>query len=291
MSSDSWTLHRQPGLLAVRTRGPLDGVPLVALHGFLADGRLWQEVADALDRPVRWIAVDLPGHGASLVDLQVDGQAGAWAGFTALLQASIDPYVHQQPLLLGYSLGGRCAAWLALRARLPLAGLALLSAHPGLPDERQRAQRRQEDEARAKRLLDQGLQPFVAAWEALPLFAPLARLDLEPAGRARRQRLARVRNDQDPAGLALSLRAFGTGTQTDLTLQPPRDLPAVLLAGGEDPAYVAHLAAWQRLLPQAQGTVLPGVGHALPTEAPDAVARVLAAWIDRSERAPAPATC
>ena len=82
----------------------------------------------------------------------------------------------------------------------------------------------------------------------------------------------------DPRGLAAVLRAIGTGAMEplwdrlgDLTM------PATVLAGERDPKFVALGERLAAALPEGRLVVVPGAGHGLPREAPEAVVTALGA--------------
>ena len=52
----------------VRVHAPLDEPTVLLLHGFLGCAADWEHVAAALSLTCRCISIDLPGHGASVVN-------------------------------------------------------------------------------------------------------------------------------------------------------------------------------------------------------------------------------
>lgn len=114
--------------IAVGRAGAETGTPVVLIHGYASDMNSWAFNIPALaaDHPV--IAIDLPGHGAS--DKQVgDGSLSSLADAVigALRALGVD-----RAHLVGHSLGGAVAAWLA--AEHPGLALSLtLIAPAGLP--------------------------------------------------------------------------------------------------------------------------------------------------------------
>ena len=104
---------------------------------------------------------------------------------------------------------------------------------------------------------------------AQPLFAGT------PPAVVRAWRADLTRND--PQGLAAALRGLGAGAMAPLWDRLPElDVPATVVAGERDPAYVARAERLAGALPRAELVVVPGAGHGLAREAPDAVARLLA---------------
>src|SRR5262249_47420901 len=124
------------------------------------------------------------------------------------LLALLDRLSVQQTAVLGYSMGGRVALHLALYAPERLWALALESTSPGIMDTAERESRRHSDAALAEAIERDGLVAFVDRWQALPLFATQARLPVAVREALRCQRL-----ENNPQGLANSLRGLGAGMQ------------------------------------------------------------------------------
>jgi pimeloyl-ACP methyl ester carboxylesterase len=84
----------------------------------------------------------------------------------------------------------------------------------------------------------------------------------------------RLRNH--PLGLARALRGLGTGA-----LSPLWDrlgavgMPVALVVGERDEKFGAIAAQMASALPDAEVIVVPGAGHAVHLEAPEAVAEVI----------------
>ena len=233
----------------------------VLLHGFTGSGSSWEGVVDALASAGHApVLVDLPGHGGAaspppdadptLADALATVEcAGAWPAD-----------------LVGYSMGGRLALHFALARPGAVRRLVLESASPGLEDARERAARSAADAGLAALIEGEGMERFVALWEALPLFASQSRLDPERLARQRARRLS-----HHPRALAGALRGLGTGALPSLWDRLPQmRIPTLLLAGGEDRKFVEIAKAMSALLPDARLEVVPGCGHAVHLERPDA---------------------
>jgi 2-succinyl-6-hydroxy-2,4-cyclohexadiene-1-carboxylate synthase len=227
--------------------------PVVALHGFAGTGATWDGVA-GVD-----LAPDLPGHGAA-----AEVRPVSFAGCVeSVLAAAPERFV-----LAGYSMGGRVALHVALAAPERVSRLVLVATTAGIEGAAERAERRHADEALAAEVEDAPIAVFADRWMALPLFAG----DPPAVREVWRRELLR----QDPRGLAAALRGIGTGAMDPLWHRLGElTTPATVLAGERDAKFVAlgeRLAA-------GLGTslvVVPGAGHGLPREAPDAVAAAIA---------------
>jgi 2-succinyl-6-hydroxy-2,4-cyclohexadiene-1-carboxylate synthase len=200
--------------------------------------------------------------------------AATAAGLAALFDRVLGEPAH----LLGYSMGGRLALYVALHYPDRVRSLLLESASPGLADAEARAARRQRDEALAARIERAGVPAFVDFWGSIPLFASQAKLPADARARLREQRL---RNRA--AGLANSLRGMGTGAQPSLW---PRlgevTAPTLLLVGEEDAKFRGIALEMARLLPRSQTMVFPGAGHTVHLERPRAFVRHILPWLTAS---------
>jgi pimeloyl-ACP methyl ester carboxylesterase len=128
------------------------------LHGFMQDGRAWDELVGLL--PAEWTVIR--------PDL---------AGQTSIAAAA--DAVPQRSHLVGYSMGGRVALWLAAQHPDRVLSITTISAHAGL-EPAERAARAAADQALAERIESEGMDWFAGYWAAQPMFARLAgRADLD----------------------------------------------------------------------------------------------------------------
>src|SRR5690606_15032070 len=136
------------------------------------------------------------------------------AGFDAQvdqLAALIEAELSEPALVVGYSMGGRLALGLACRHPRLCARVIAVGASAGLETPEARAARRQQDARWARMLREEGLAPFLAAWQAQPLFATQAR-----APEAARAAQAALRASHAPEGLARCLERLGLGAMPPL---------------------------------------------------------------------------
>jgi 2-succinyl-6-hydroxy-2,4-cyclohexadiene-1-carboxylate synthase len=235
---------------------------VVLLHGFAGTGRAWDPVVQRLDRE-RYtpLVPDLRGHGAARAARPVSFEACV----ADVLAAAPERFV-----LCGYSMGGRIAQHVALAAPERVERLVLVATTAGIADEAERAARRADDERLAGFADEATIDEFADRWTAQPLFAGT------PPDAARLWREDLLRND--PRALAAVLRGLGTGA-----MEPFWDrlrtlaVPATVLAGEDDPKFVALAERLVAALPDAELVIVPGAGHGLPREAPEAIAAAIAA--------------
>src|SRR5829696_6331306 len=165
------------------------------LHGFMGSSADWAVEISALDKRFYCVAPDLPGHGTSLgLPPEAYTVEGAARGVLDLL----DRLGAGRPTIVGYSMGGRLALYLALRHPERCSGLFLESASPGIEDAAEREARRRSDEEKAVRL-GEDFRTFLADWYRQPLFASLARHE----GLVQAMIEARARNDPDELARSL----------------------------------------------------------------------------------------
>ena len=226
---------------------------------------------EALDERYRAIAPDIRGHGVASGCEPVT--LGAVIGDVA---SAVDgPFT-----LVGYSMGGRIALHVALALGASrIERVVLIGASPGLAEDGLRGERVASDEALAGELeglaAERGpsaaMNEFARRWAtATPVLAG------QPAEVRERAHADRLRNT--PAGLARALRGLGTGA-----LPPLWDrlgeltMPVTLIVGERDAKFRAIAEEMGRLIPHAALVVVPGAGHAVHLESPDAVAGVVGA--------------
>ncbi len=248
------------------------GLPLLLLHGFTGSGETWSPFAGAW-AAYRRIAVDHLGHGRSSVP--ADPARYALDRAADDLAALLDHRNVPAAAVLGYSMGGRLALRFALAYPARVAALILVSASPGLAGETARRARIAADAALAGRIEREGVPAFIDYWERLPLFATQTAL---PPSVRDRQRAQRLRHSA--VGLANSLRGAGAGQDPPaLEALSALRMPVLLIVGEEDPRYCALAAAMQARLPRSALVRVPGAGHAVHLEAPNAFAEAVARFL------------
>lgn len=247
--------------------------PLVLFHGFSGAGRAWDPVlhplmAAGLKRQVDGWSPDLPGHGSS-----AGVRPGSFEATVRRLADTLARRFTRPVVLVGYSMGGRLALGLALSQPRLIRHLVLIGVQPGLSSVIERRRRADADAGLADCLLRDGLDAFVAQWQDLPLFRSQKNL---PSAKLVQQR--KIRMAQDPEGLAWALRVLSPGLMPDYrpALLAWNRANVTLITGGLDEKFTDIARTLGEASPSIRSVVIPGAGHNLVLERPDAVAEALA---------------
>jgi 2-succinyl-6-hydroxy-2,4-cyclohexadiene-1-carboxylate synthase len=248
-------------------------VPLLLLHGFTGSSVNWAEHVSVFSNQFSVITVDILGHGRSASP--PDPNRYAMPQVAADLIALLDAWRIEQTALLGYSMGGRLALYLAYHYPERFSQLILESSSPGLAGEEEQAKRRQSDEALADWIEANGIEAFVDRWEALPLWASQQQLSAEIRQRLRQQRL-----QNNPVGLANSLRGMGTGAQPSLWAHlPTLSLPTLLIVGELDTKFVAINQQMSDRLANGRLHIIPQAGHTTHLERPELFCTIVTTFL------------
>jgi 2-succinyl-6-hydroxy-2,4-cyclohexadiene-1-carboxylate synthase len=235
---------------------------LLLLHGFRGSSDDWDAefVDEIVDSGFQLMVVDLPGHGQTVVDNEEDYSFEYCA--LALVRL-LDDLQLDKVHLLGYSMGGRLALYLAVRYPKRFERIVLESASPGLETETERQARIVSDHALAERIRSQPSEQFLREWFSQPLFASMA---TQPA---RLERLIARRMDNDPPSLTMSLEGMGTGAQPSLWNELDNVKNRLLLIVGEKDSKFCNVG--REITSRCPGVsleIVPESGHNVHFERP-----------------------
>jgi 2-succinyl-6-hydroxy-2,4-cyclohexadiene-1-carboxylate synthase len=255
----------EKGQLCYRLDGHYRCPKLLLLHGFLGSTQDFKSLINQLSTEFCCLSVDLPGHGETKIfDSSGYGMAAIAQGLIQLIQ-ELD---FAPCYLMGYSMGGRLALYLACHFPQYFSGVLLESASPGLETQMERTERQKKDEALALSLETDPWPDFVRRWYNQPLFSTLKN---HPGFEA----LIQSRYQNCPAELARSLRGMGTGVQPSLWEGLCHvKLPLTLVVGTLDSKFMTIHQAMANRCPSAQLVTVPA-GHVVHFEAPALFTEVL----------------
>lgn len=236
---------------------------LILLHGLLGSSSNWHSIARRLEDDFHIIVPDLRNHGRSPHDPDV-----SYAAVAADLVELLDQQDLETVLLVGHSMGGKVAMWLALEQAVRVAGLAVVDIAPvsypnrfatiysalesvdfGHLDSRADA-----DIQLARRLPDKGLRQYL-----------LQNLKQVAGGWRWRINLEGLQQGMD------QITAFPTDLEG-------RQYPGkALFIHGSDSDYVtaAHGEPIRRYFPFSRLRIIPAAGHWVYAEQPEAFISVL----------------
>lgn len=239
-----------------------EGTPVVLLHAFPLDSRMWLPQIEALNG-YQVIVPDLRGFGAAREQAVEITHVDLLADDVALL---LNERSLGQVVLCGLSMGGYVALAFARRHAERLGGLVLCGTRAGTDSDEEVANRL----AMAERVLEEGVG-FVPE-------AMLPRL-LGQTSRAKRaelvEKVTEIILDQDPRGIAGAQR--GMAARPDSTPVLARvSVPALVIVGSEDeitgPEEGRRLATGLR---DARLVQVEGAGHLVNLEQPEPVTEAL----------------
>lgn len=263
--------------LAFAHHGPSGDVPLVLLHGFPLDSRMWHEVVGQLsDIPV--ITIDGPGFGSSPDGSTVAAGLG-WG------EPSLDMYADalaqsllaggiSRAVVAGLSMGGYVALALADRHRDLLAGIGLLDTKAAADP----APARQQRLAAAAQAEQHGAQAVAGMRNTL----------ISPSTASQQPDVVAQLDHwlaQAPAaGIAWAQRAMAARPDRHAVLAQ-LTIPGLVLRGAEDdlspPQENSDMA--RSLGSGARRVTVPAAGHMTAIEQPGAVASALADLHQRAQ--------
>ncbi len=233
------------------------GEPLVILHGFLGCSDNWHTLAGRLGGRFRVLVPDLRNHGRSphASGFGIPELAGD-------IRRLLDDHGIGRAALLGHSLGGKAAMRLALDAPERIERIAVADIAP--------------------RAYPPRTFPEVDAMLALDRATLASRADADAAlaaavpDAAVRGLLLKNLERGDDGRLRWRCNLAALARHAARILEPvdgpPFPGPALFLRGGRsDYVTDADLPAIRRLFPRAESAIIPGAGHWLHADAPDAV--------------------
>lgn len=238
-------------------QGPHSGTPIILLHGYPLDHRMWAKPRDAL------VAA---GHRVIVPDLRGFGKAPAGAGAMKEYAADVIRMADRAGIrsfaLGGFSFGGYVALEVCRQAKERVAGLALVDTRADADADATKQGRYQMIE----KIKTQGVQ--VAADAMLPKLLVGAEHQPEVRGWMMAQ----------PAeGLVAALQAMATRPDSRDTLATMR-VPTIIIVGEKDEVTPLALSEDMAKLAGCKVTVVAGSGHLTPVEGAATVSQTMVEW-------------
>lgn len=245
-----------------------EGVPVVFLHGYPLDHRIWEPQLGPLSGSHRIVLLDLPGFGLAREWSVPD----TIAGFAESVHTTLTQRLSKPVVLVGHSFGGYVALELYRSHPDLFEGLVLVDtrSEPDTPESREKrlATVRRLEDPRESLNLDETVRALVAptTWEMKgPILESIRDI---------------VRGALTPA-IVGSLRAIAG--RPDLTPVLSSIHVPTLVIWGENDQLVPPTQSRSMVsqIPRGRGVSIPGAGHLPSLEAPEAFARALEDFLDK----------
>jgi pimeloyl-ACP methyl ester carboxylesterase len=241
------------------------GQPLMLVHGYPLDHRIWDDVASLLESDFDLILPDMRGFGESQV-MQADQSIMSYA---ADLRGLLDHLHIRQAVVAGHSMGGYVALAFARQFPKRLSGLGLVSSQT-LADTPERRDGRY---ATAKEVMESGVTSVADA------MAP--KLSADAGVQAILHQLIL---DQPSLGVASALRAMADRPDSTGLLKV-LELPMVIVHGQADGLIpIERAREMKEAAPSAHYVELPQAGHMPMMEDAPSVAEALRFFRDKKAK-------
>lgn len=212
----------------VKTYGSVDNKAIIFVHGFIGSAEDWEEIILEFKDNYYCIAIDLPGHGATICDCDDDFQIH---NTNTQLRLLFDSYGVVSPIVTAYSMGARYMLDFAVQHPDYFSAMIIESGSCGLKTEQERKERVFNDYLLSQRINESSMLEFLEFWYSLPLFG-------EIKNHPDYKDLIYNRAKSDKNGLIKSLEFAGTGKMTALHEQWKNlQIPSLLITGENDKKY------------------------------------------------------
>jgi len=231
--------------------------PIVLLHGINMSSEVWREVAERLAPPLRVVAFDFRGHGAS-------DRRGPFAAedYASDAIAVMDHLGIARAHVVGTSFGGSVACVLAARHAARVASLVAVGSAlrvEGL-----------DVEGAVTALRAAGVRPFFSAFLPQASFAP----GTDPALVERALDMAAKDRDVETV-----IEISKTALASDLTaIGAAVERPALVVSGELDATCPVAAGAEMANVVRGEHLVMPGRGHVVSLEDPAGLAELVQAF-------------
>jgi len=246
-AADAAPTHPTPnkdGLISYVERG--QGEPLVLIHAFPLDQRMWEPQKEALSKYFRVIAVDLYGFGTSP---KTNGKVVTMAEYADQVKKLLDYLQIKKAIIGGESMGGYVT--LAFLAKYPhSASGAILANTQSIPDSAETKVKREEA---INEVLQNGTPKYVASF--------MPKIFTDTVSPQISDFIKKIAEQQSPLGIVSALRGMMMRENTSSIL-PTLNIPILIITGDQDQIisprqseYMHSLAKYSKLI------VIQKAGH------------------------------
>lgn len=238
---------------------------ILLLHGYLETLYIYNEFIELLEKKYRIIAIDLPGHGLSGSDKEINSmEYCAEVAVDVLKKCGVE-----KAYVAGHSMGGYVAQNCLKKYPEMFEGIILLNSTPFADSPEKKEDRKREIE-----LVLSGKLGHLASISIPKMYsaANLRKLD------EKIEETVEITETHDPNGIAACIRGMMERENTEEVLA--KTAKALLVFGTDDKFITEEtrekIAA---LLPNAKTAIIPETGHNSFIEAPEQVMQAIADFI------------
>jgi pimeloyl-ACP methyl ester carboxylesterase len=249
------------------------GIPLVLSCALVTTHENWRpQVAPLVAAGARVVLWDYLGHGLS--DAPADPAAYHIDRVVDDLARVLDWAAPGEPAVLGgLSFGGLLSMHLALAEPKRARGLLLVDTGPGFKNPDAQANW----ESMVGRIAASVERGGMAAYAAKAAGALVGQRTDTPAARAAAAAIAA----QTPHGIANFARRVAGPASPTIDRLGELDLPALVIVGEKDDAYLRAAEVLETRLPRAERRTIAGAGHIVNLDAPEAFEAEVIAFLKR----------
>ena len=257
-------------IASYQSGGGEEGVPIVLLHGFCEDSRMWDEWLPLLPSYRSYLCIDLPGFGQSelLEETSIEHMADAVSAVLTDLKIN-------KCVLVGHSMGGYVACAFAEKHGDQLVGLCMFHSHPFADSADKQAGRLKAIDF----INTNGHILFVRQ-----LIPKLFAYDYSKGYQAEVNRLIYYATEYRPEAIIASLHAMRMRPDRSEVLKNIK-CPVLFFIGKEDTAIPLELSLAQSHLPAvADIQIYDDVGHMGMFKSPRRTAKAFKAFLKLTEQ-------
>jgi len=171
--------------------------------------------------------------------------------------------------LLGYSMGGRIAIYLAIHYSEYFDKIIIESAQPGIKDKIERMKRKNHDQILAENLESKSFNDFLDSWYNQSIFKTLKKHN-------NFANLRKSRLNNNPRNLAKSLLEIGAGVQPSLWQDLKKiENDCLLIAGEFDTKYQTIFSKMHKEIFSSKFIIIKNAGHNIHVENPDEFTKIV----------------
>ncbi len=252
----------------------LNKIPVIFLHGFTGNINDWSFIKGKLAAGYTPILIDLIGHGKSSSPAEL--KYYSYESQVGYLLQIINKLNLVNPILVGYSMGGRLALTFTFSYPPKVKALVLESTSFGLEKNSDKEERILNDKTIADRIQNSTLEEFINYWVNIPLFTSLKKMDSDKFEKLLDEKIA----SNNSIGLANSLLGFSTGKMKNYNkVLSNLEKKVLLITGAMDEKFTAIGKSVVKDSRNCKLEIINDCGHNVHLENPEEFLKLLNSFL------------